>query len=327
MPAEATAAPQEVLDGKLNLNSLARCEALLGVDRRRLRHISRKAGSYYRPFPKREKRRPFEKIFKPPRKQPRIIDNPEGELKKLQSRINQAILKPIVYPSYLCGGIPGKTVLDNVLLHVGASVLVKVDIRNFFRRITNRQVYRVWHAVLGCSPKIAALLTRLTTFERHLPQGAPTSSLLANLVLFSVDQPIRDDCARHGVKYSTWGDDLAFSGQNSRKVIATVIASLRIAGFSVSHRKLEVMPPGTRKVLNGVLMGRFPNVLPERISQLRAGIHKLKIGKVSSCDKESYVRQLMGSIAYVGSIAPRKAATLKSGLTEAIASTACAAHP
>ena len=209
--------------------------------------------------------------------------------------------------------------LDNVFLHLDAPVLVTVDIKSFFRKITNRQVYRVWRGILNCSPKIAALLTQLTTFERHLPQGSPTSSLLANLVLFSIDRPIREECARRGVTYSTWVDDLAFSGEEARAVILAVVASLRHAGFSISHKKLHVMGPGTRKVLNGVLMGRFPNVLPERMARLRSGIHKLRTNQVAAHETDKYVRRLQGSILYVGSIAPRKAAKLKKELEEAMA--------
>lgn len=318
MLTDMDAAQQNLPESKLNLISLARCEALLRTPRERLRIVSRGAGSYYRPFAKREKKRPFEKKSKPARKQPRIIDNPEGELKELQSRINKVLLKPIAFPNYLCGGIPGKTVLDNVFMHLGAPVLVTVDIRNFFRRITNKQVYRVWHEVLACSPKIAAILTRLTTFERHLPQGAPTSSLLANLVLFSADQSIRSECAHRDVAYSTWVDDLAFSGKHARELVPTVVKSLRAAGFSISHKKLKIMGPGTRKVLNGVLMDRFPNVLPERVSSLRSGIHKLRNGEVAPNDVEKYVRQLRGRITYVGSVSVTKGAKLMRDLQAAV---------
>jgi RNA-directed DNA polymerase len=309
--------PESASSGKLHLYSMGKCEALLGIDRGRLRFLAQHAGSYYRPFPKRDRPRPFQKKPKPPRKRPRIIDNPTGELKALQTRINRSLLKPVVFPAYLCGGVPGKTVLDNVLLHFGAPVVVRVDIKSFFRRITNLQVYRVWRETLDCSPKVAALLTKLTTFERHLPQGAPTSTLLANLVLFSIDRPIRDACQRHGVIYSTWVDDLAFSGAEARAVIGTAVTALRDAGFSVSHSKLVTMGPGSRQVLNGVLMGRFPSVLRERLSRLRSGVHKLSVGEVPAADVQVYIRRLRGGIAHVASIAPLKAKRLSRDLERA----------
>lgn len=320
MPLELHVTAQEELpNATLNLYSMARLEALLETNREHLRYIAGHAGTHYRPFEKRERKQPFQKKIKPSKKRPRIIDNPGKELKILQTKINGRLLKSVAFPHYLCGGIPGKSVLDNVLTHLGASVLVTVDIKSFFRTITNRQVYQVWRKVLNCSPNVAGLLTQLTTFERHLPQGAPTSSLLANLVLFSIDGPIREECASRGVSYSTWVDDLAFSGKEAREVIHAVVSSLRNAGFSISHKKLHVMGPGTRKVLNGVLMCRFPNVLPERTTRLRSGIHKLRMGQVAVHEIGKYIRQMQGGILYVGSIAPRKADKLRNELEEVIA--------
>ena len=283
------------------------------------------AGSCYRPFPKPQQLKPFQKKFKPVKI--RIIDNPDDILKALQTTINEKLLKRVVFPNYLCGGVPGRTVLDNVLMHCDALLLVTVDVKSFFRRITNRQVYKVWREVLDCSPRLAALLTQLTTFERHLPQGAPTSSLLANLVLYSVDEPIRNECARRQVTYSTWVDDLAFSGRDAREVIDAVVASLGCAGFSVSHKKLKVMGPGTRRVLNGVLLGRFPTVLPDRISRLRSGIHKIRTGEVPSRQMYKYVRQLEGGITYVASIVPQKAAKLRRQLQHVIMARAALNRP
>src|SRR5438552_16840729 len=110
--ASAEDKPPEV---KLRLYSMRRLEVLLSMDRARLRFISAHAGSHYRPFAKRERARPFQKKLKPPRKKPRIIDNPNKELKNLQKVINKSLLKPLAFPHYLCASIPGKTVLDNVL--------------------------------------------------------------------------------------------------------------------------------------------------------------------------------------------------------------------
>jgi hypothetical protein len=74
------------------------------------------------------------------------------------------------------------------------------------------------------------------------------------------------------------------------------------------------MGPGTRKVLNGILVGRFPSVLPDRIARLRSGIHKLRTNQVAASDTERYVQQLDGGIVYVASIDPRKGAKLRQEL-------------
>jgi hypothetical protein len=296
--------------------SLARLEGLLRTGREHLADLANYAGARYKPFPKKERTRPFAKKTKPPRKKPRIIDNPDKQLKLAQKKINHSLLKNFALPQYICGGVSGKTILDNVYMHLGASVLVTIDIKNFFREITNTQVYRVWRELLGWSPGVASLLTRLTTFERHLPQGAPTSTYLANLVLYHLYGSVRKHCEQNAVVYSTWVDDLAFSGNSSREVIPTVIDALRQEGFSVSHKKLKVMGPATRKVLNGVVMSRFPNVAREYEKQIRSGINKLRTHQVPKPEVERYLRSLDGAINHISSIAPKKGGKLRRQLSD-----------
>jgi RNA-directed DNA polymerase len=287
-------------------------EVLLGAPRAEIRDVSNRAGDYYKPFVKEKKPRPFQKIPAPPKRRP--IDNPVGRLKIMQRRINKRILGRVVFPEHICAGVKGRNLLNNARIHLGSRELVTLDIRNFFPSISNIQVNRVWREVLDCSPRIAAILTKLTTFERHLPQGAPTSTLLANLVLYSVDRDIRDECSRAGVRYSTWVDDLALSGQGTRRIIGAVVGALSKNGFSVSHRKLRVMGPGDSKVLTGLLLGRRPSATQERLSNLRSGIHKLRTGQIPKEFQSTYARSVYGGIHFVASLVPSKGQRLKRDL-------------
>src|SRR6185437_3745642 len=193
----------------------------------------------------------------------RKIDSPSDNLKRVQTQIYRRILRPLVLPAYLNGGIAGRSIIDNVMMHVGARSLVTVDIKAFFPSIDNREVFRVWREMLGFSDRISSILTKLTTFERRLPQGAPTSALLANLVLHRLDGPIRAHCEKSAITYSTWIDDLAFSGDRPQQIIQTVTQTLSAAGFGISHRKLRIMGPGDRKLLVGIVLNRFPNIRRE----------------------------------------------------------------
>lgn len=317
----ADAEPPSNLD-LLSLNDLA---YRLGYRRALLEDIAEHAGSLYDPFDKQPKLRWFAKRVSPPKR--RVIDNPDDVLKAIQKRIEKALLRPLTFPHYLCGGVKGRSVIDNVSMHRGARVLITLDVKSFFPSIRPTAVYKVWTEILGCSPPVAGVLTRLTTFKRHLPQGAPTSTLLANLVLYSVDGPIRETCLRNDVRYSTWVDDLALSGDRARNVIQTAVGALRAGGFRVSHRKLRVMGTGGRMILNGVLLGRFPGVVRERIGQLRSGIHKLRSGAVPVYDLERFCKSLEGAIRHISSIVPRRAERLRAEYEEARASLASRQRP
>src|SRR5579864_649141 len=210
---------------RLDIRSLRHLEFSLGLGRETLESAALSADNLYSPFPKPDRIRPFQKKFKT--SNPRLIDNPVEPLRTIQKRIQTRLLANINLPYYLCGGVKGRTLLDNVTMHLDAPIIVTVDIKNFFPSIDNRMVYQVWKDLLGCSAEVAALLTRLTTRTHYLPQGSSTSTMLANLVLYSCDKPIREVCNRYGVSYSTWVDDLAFSGRHARSVLPIVITTLR----------------------------------------------------------------------------------------------------
>jgi RNA-directed DNA polymerase len=292
----------------LDLYSIRHLEALLGHTRIELEDLAKQAIRYYQPFPFKRHHAPFSRRLPSGRK--RWIDNPVDPLKTIQSRIEQRLLKRVVLPEHLLGGVKGKSIADNVKKHLAAKYLVSIDIKNFFPSITPHQVYAVWRKTLNCSPDVAYLLTGLTTYRDRLPQGAPTSTLLANLVLSALDPDIRTACDTSRITYSSWVDDLAFSGDAAPEIIGEVIATLRKGGFSVSHHKIKIMGPSDRKLLNNLVLGRFVTVRKEYVGYIRAGIYNLKCGKVVDAEINAYVLSLEGSIGYLRLFDLKRAASL-----------------
>ncbi len=184
-----------------------------------------------------------------------------------------------------------------------------MDIKHYYPSVTNDHVYRIWRDELGCSKVVANLLTRLTTYERHLPQGAPTSSALANIYLASVYQPIQDQCDKLGVKPGAFVDDLIFSGEQARTLMEPTRKVLARDGFSFSARKREVLGPRDSKLVTGNRLGRNELRAPlEKLHDIRAGLHKLEIGIIPASEREDYMRRLGARISHVRNICPRDAA-------------------
>lgn len=195
---------------KLQILSPNRLADILKIPKERLVSLSTEPRLKYSPFDSVKPPRPFQKLAL---SKPRPIDNPLQELSFVQKRIYRRLLKPICFPGHILGAVPKRSVRDNAERHLKSTLLVTLDIRQCFPSVTNLQVYRVWADLLGCSPPVAKLLTQLTTVGRHLPQGAATSPSLANLFIWMIDEPIRRLCEELSVAYSTWIDDLAFSGE------------------------------------------------------------------------------------------------------------------
>lgn len=303
---------RKVHPAALNIKTLRALGHRLGLSPELLLSSSHEAGRSYKPYTSPPKCRPFPK--KPTVAKERRIDRPVGTAKDIQRRINRHLLKPLFLPPHIFGGVRGKSILDNANHHLGARLLVTLDIRNFFPSITTFQIYRIWSDVLGCSPEVSGLLTRLTTFERHLPLGAPTSTALANLVLYSVDRMLRDQAKATGVRYSTWVDDMALSGDGSRNLINVAAKSLSAGGFSLSRRKLKIMNASNRRLLTGTLLNDSVGISKEYVSQTRSGIHKLATGCVSCDDVYAYVRSLVGRIAHIRRLNSRRAEILENQL-------------
>lgn len=305
---ELLAQQEKVGVAPLDLYSLRHLGVLLGKTWPELVQLAQTAGRYYDPFTKGKGTRPFCRKTKPSKL--RLIDNPLEPLKGIQSRILHSLLQRIQLPEHLLGGTAGRSIRDNVALHIGNRALVTLDIKSFFPRVRPRHVYLVWRHVLNCSPEIAAVLTKLTTYRDRLPQGAPTSTALANLVLASIDSEIRRECLARGIRYSTWVDDLAFSGDDPKVVIPVVVDTLMRAGFSVSHRKMKIMQPGARKLLNGIVLGKNASLRKSYLAQIRAGIHNLESGLVKRHEKLRYVKSLEGRIRYAALFNPNEARLL-----------------
>ena len=126
------------------------------------------------------------------------------------------------------------------------------------------------------------------------------------------------DQAQLAQVFSVVGGDIYIDSSEGEEALVQVLEALRAGGFSVSHKKLRIMGPGDRKVLCGVLMGKFPNVVRERISNLRSGIHKLRAGRVPWATREEYLRALDGGIQQVATINARRGKALAEQLKAVI---------
>jgi RNA-directed DNA polymerase len=237
-------------------------EHRLGVKREELREILRSRSNLYRPFETPKKRHPYpgkKRLEKAAAKPPKLrqIDNPVKQLKDIQTRILRRVLFKVLLPEYMFGAVAGRTLTMHAKQHVPNqnTVVVRMDISSYYPNITCTHVYFVWNFFLGCPPPIASLLTELTTFNYHLPQGAPTSPILANLLLASIYAPVCHASEIARLTITTWVDDLIFSGPSARTVMNTVRSVLASNGLRVAPEKREILGPHDEKVITGARLG------------------------------------------------------------------------
>ena len=294
------------------IHTIRRLAAVLETPVEFLESIASKAGRFYSPFELEGRQKPF--AVKPASTRKRQIDNPVDPLRSLQKQINKRLLRNLAWPDHIHGGVKGRSIYDNGARHIGASRLVTIDIKRYFSNINNRNVFAIWFEVLGHSPEVASTLTRLTTFRRRLPQGAATSPALANLFLFSIDEPLRIFCSSHGIQYSTWIDDLAFSGPESPKAIQFAAGVLANSRLGISHRKLKIMSCMQQQLLTGLMVNETVRVPGKYLKDIRSGIHKLRSGLVSDAEKPLYLKSLLGRIEFAARTNVCRTASLQAEL-------------
>ena len=300
------------------VGSVRDLEFRLGVKRADLNELLKSRSLLYQPFQRPKKQHPYPgKLRKLAALRPikyRQIDNPGRQLKDIQKRILEKILSRVDLPAYMFGAVSGKTLAAHAQEHVKnqASTLVRMDISSYYPNVTCYHVYFVWHVVLGCPPPVARLLTELTTFQWHLPQGAPTSPAIANIFLASIYAPVCLASEKSGLTITTWVDDLIFSGPAAREIMETVRATLAKAGFKIAPEKREILGAKSEKLVTGVRIGRNgPRASHRKMSELRAAIHRLAVGDVDAAEVKRYRQNLSARIAHVGTIHYGDAAELK----------------
>jgi hypothetical protein len=237
----------------------------------------------------------------------RPFDDPQGFLKVVQTRINERYLQRIQVHFAAKGGIRGRTRLQNVLPHVGKLMVAKFDIENFFGNIKPGMVYDLFIR-MGCSPEVARLLTRLTTFKGRVPQGAPTSTMIANLLAgyggnHSFFGRIENLATDHGGDVTIWVDDVTVSGTPRLRNLESTVGRIgRQCGLKLNSQKSVFLPRNVRQKVTGYVVNDRPNVSKEERRRIRAQLHRCRVMGPTSVCEDSVLKlksHLRGKIANV----------------------------
>lgn len=212
---------------------------ILRVDSDRLNYILAHLDEFYYSFEKVK----MDKLHGRPKRdangapQKRKINSSKGDLKSIQSRIYKFLLSNIELPGFFFGGIRGKNNILNARFHQGNKYIFTTDLKSFFSSISHKQVYNAFVG-LGFSADVASILTKLTTRNGEIPQGVPTSTLLANLVFWPIGIKITNLAKVHDIKFTIYVDDMTLSSPSDFKgFIPQFMQILKDGGLKINHKK------------------------------------------------------------------------------------------
>ncbi|WP_369136794.1 reverse transcriptase family protein [Modestobacter versicolor] len=271
----------------------------------------------------------------------RLLAAPKPRLKEAQRRLLRHVLERVPVHDAAHGCVPGRSVRTAVEPHCGSAVVLRMDLEAFFPGIAAGRVRGVLLGPAGLPEPVAHLLTALTTTvvpaqvwraapvptpvedrERHrrlgqrlavphLPQGAPTSPMLANLVCFRLDRRLAGLAARYGGTYTRYVDDLTVSGPPAigRARFAEQVAEVVTdEGFRLNPGKTTVTTAGRRQSVLGAVVNVHPALPRRERDALRALLHNCATAgwrsQLRGHDPATFRDVVLGRVAWAASLDP-----------------------
>lgn len=266
----------------------------------------------------------------------RLISAPMPRLKLAQRWVLENILEKVPLHDAAHGFCKKRSILTNASPHCAAPLVINLDLRDFFPNVTWQRVYGLFLA-LGYSRSVATIFAQICTEPpveeiemdgetwqvatgvRHLPQGAPTSPAITNLLCRRLDARMSGIARKHGFVFTRYADDLTFSSPTgdrdaSRKLLWHVKKVIEEEGFHLHPDKLRIMGKGRRREVTGLIAGEKPSVPREDVRAFRALLNRLEKHGPDGCswrgESKRILAKVMGYANYLRMVDAEKYARL-----------------
>lgn len=219
----------------------------------------------------------------------REISAPITPIKILQRKLNQVlqvVYKPkSVVHSYIKGS--KRNILTNAEPHVNAALVLNIDLKDFFPSINFGRVQGLFlHPPFNFNKVVSTTLAKMCCYNRALPQGAPTSPIISNVICARMDRQLSKLARDYDCIYTRYADDITFSCMDDafpESIIKSHSDKLQLGdelttiisnnGFELNPDKVKLRTKFERQVVTGVVTNVFPNVRREYIRKVRAMLH------------------------------------------------------
>lgn len=241
---------------------------------------------------------------------------PDGVLKHIQRRITRVLLMEMPVSPCAMAYRYGASTYRNAAPHVGQSAVLKLDIRHFFDSVLYRDVKEAAFPAEIYAEPLRVLLTVLCYRRDGLPQGAPSSPAISNLVLAEFDREVEAWCRGREIRYTRYCDDLTFSGDFAPEAVTDFAgAALRRRGFFLNAAKTRFLPASRRQTVTGLVVNEKVAVPRAYLRDLRQEVYYCRrfgpaehLARRGIAESEAqYLARLLGKVNYALQCAPEQA--------------------
>jgi RNA-directed DNA polymerase len=221
----------------------------------------------------------------------RNINSPNKSLKILQQKLNH-ILQLVYKPKPSVHGFTlERNIVTNSKSHTKKCFVFNIDLKEFFPSVNFGRVRGMFMAKpYLLPPEAATVLAQICCHNNQLPQGAPTSPIISNMICAKLDSQLQDLAKNNRCVYTRYADDITFS--TTLKEFPAPIALVKIIelhltaeagdelrkiiqenGFDVNDSKVRIQMRTKRQEVTGLTVNSFPNVNRKYVRQIRAMLH------------------------------------------------------
>jgi hypothetical protein len=292
-----------------SIDSLAKSLSISLIE---LMDLSKKADKYYRP------NKPEPKLNGGGIRQTyRVLPR----LKRIQDRIKERIFYSVEFPAYLQGGIKDisnpRDYIKNADMHAGKRILIKEDIANFFPSIHASHVLIMWEKFFHFPHEVSKILTKLTTYCESVPQGASTSSYVANLIFWDKEPQLEESLTQKGFTYSRLVDDITVSSdvrisqKNQQFIVSSIYGMLFSKGLKPKRKKHSVQSSAKRMSMHGLNVNSLtPTMNHKEKQKIWASVKECESMATSNLENNEYKQifnKIRGRVAVLARLHPREA--------------------
>jgi RNA-directed DNA polymerase len=230
------------------------------------------------------------KVFTIPKKSGgvRTISAPVGSLVEIQRRLAGILNDVYRPPSYVQGFVPHGSILQNASGHLNKRLVLNIDLDNFFPTITANRIIGLLRAKpFQFNNDITSTIAGLVCNDKVLPQGAPTSPVISNMICLRMDKALRALARREQATYSRYADDITFSTNSTvfpKSIIKSVDNGVVELGdelkeiisknyFTINDKKTRLQANAMPKFVTGVKVNERPNLPRKYVRQVRSMLH------------------------------------------------------
>ena len=232
---------------------------------------------------------------------------PDEILKRIQRSICRNLLAYMPVSPYATAYRCGSGAVRNAARHTGRREVLRLDIRHFFDSVRYTAVKETVFPPEVFSEPLRILLTMLCYYRDGLPQGAPTSPAIVNILLRDFDEELGAWCRERGVTYSRYCDDLVFSGEDLDGVRKKAEEELAALGFFLHTGKTRLRRDGRRQTVTGLVVNHGVRVPAEERRAVRQAVYYCRRFGVedhlrrtgAEMTPREYLDRLLGRVGYI----------------------------